>query len=215
MWNDTELQVQVENALAWEPGVHSNQIAVVVKDGAVHLAGHVDTFWEQCAAERAAWRVAHVKSVTNGLRVELPFSALRADDDIALAAMGNLEWNCVVPDTVEVQVVDGLVTLSGQVDEHYQKHEAERALRSLKSITGIRNEIVVRGNTRTGDVKLPIEDALRRNALVNASHIKVHVSHGVVRLHGSAHSRAEHDQAMEAAWAAPGACVVEDHITIT
>lgn len=215
MWNDTELQVHVEKELAWEPSVHGNQMAVVVKDGAVELVGHVDTYWEKCAAERAAWRVAHVKSVKNDLRVELPFDALRGDDDIALAAMGNLEWNCLVPDSVEVQVVDGWVTLTGQVDGHHQKYEAERALGALKGIRGIHNQIAVRSYSRTGDVKLPIEDALRRNALVNASHIKVHVSHGIVTLHGSAHSRAEHDQALQAAWAAPGTTVVEDHITIS
>jgi osmotically-inducible protein OsmY len=101
------------------------------------------------------------------------------------------------------------------VDGQHQKKEAERALWALKGIKGIRNEIVIRSNSRTGDVRLPIEDALKRNALVNTSHIKVHVSHGVVSLHGSAHSRAEHDQAMQAAWAAPGTTVVEDHITIT
>ena len=106
MWSDTELQVHVEKELAWEPSVHSNQMAVVVKDGALQLVGHADTYWEKCAAERAAWRVAHVKSVKNELRVQLPFDALRGDDDIALAAMGNLEWNCLVPDSVEVRVVD-------------------------------------------------------------------------------------------------------------
>jgi osmotically-inducible protein OsmY len=72
--------------------------------------------------------VAHVKSVTNEIRVDVPFNALRADDDIALAAMGSLEWNCLVPDTVEVQVVDAWVTLQGKVEWQYQKEEAERAL---------------------------------------------------------------------------------------
>jgi osmotically-inducible protein OsmY len=214
MWSDTELQVHVEKELGWEPSVHTKQMAVLVKGGAVQLVGHVDTYWEKCAAERAAWRVAHVKSVANELRVELPFAALRADDDIALAAMGNLEWNCLVPDSVEVQVTDGWITLTGQVDGHHQKVEAERALAVLKGIKGIRNQIVIRSNNPAADVKLPIEDALKRNALVNTSHIKVHVTHGVVSLHGAAHSRAEHDEAMHAAWAAPGVIAVEDHITI-
>lgn len=103
MWNDTDLPYHVEKELDWEPSVHTNQIGVVVKDGTVQLIGHVDSFWEKCAAERAVWRIAHVRSVTNELRVDLPFSALCADDDIALAAMGSLEWNCLVPETVEVR----------------------------------------------------------------------------------------------------------------
>ena len=65
MWNDTDLQYHVEKELDWEPSVHTNQIGVVVKDGTVQLIGHVDSFWEKCAAERAVWRVAHVTSVTN------------------------------------------------------------------------------------------------------------------------------------------------------
>jgi osmotically-inducible protein OsmY len=214
MWNDTDLQYHVEKELGWEPGVHTTQIGVIAKDGAIQLVGHVDTFWEKCVAERAAWRVAHVRSVKNELRVELPFDALRADDDIALAAMGNLEWNCLVPETVEVQVVDAWVTLMGEVGCQYQKEEAERALCPLKGIKGIRNEILVRPNVRPGDVRSLIEDALKRNALINAGHIKAHVANGIATLHGSVHSRAEHDEAMHAAWAAPGITNVEDHITV-
>jgi osmotically-inducible protein OsmY len=214
MWNDTDLQHDVEKELAWEPSVHPKQIGVTVKGGAVELGGHVDSFWEKRVAERAAWRVVHVKSVTNEIRVELPFNALRADDDIALAAMGSLEWNCLVPETVEVKVVDGWVTLEGKVEWHYQKEEAERALSPLKGINGIRNEIVVQPAVSLGDVRVGIEDALKRNALVDASHIKAHVSHGIVSLRGAARSRAEYDEAMHSAWAAPGVTNVEDHITI-
>ncbi len=214
MWNDTELQNHVEKELSWEPSVHNKQIGVLVKDGSVQLVGHVDTFWEKCAAETAAWRVAHVKSVVNEIRVELPFTAMRSDDDIALAAMGSFEWNCLVPDTVEVQVADALVTLSGLVEWQFQKQEAERALCPLKGIKGIRNEIVVRPPAQAGDARAPIEEAMKRNVLLNTGHIKVHVSHGLVNLHGAAHSRFEHDEALHAAWAAPGTTAVEDHITV-
>lgn len=215
MWNDSELQLHVEKELRWDPFAPAHPIGVVAKDGTVHLIGHANSYSEKCAAERAAWRVAHVKSVSNELRVELPFPAIRDDDDIALAAMGNLEWNCLVPDTVQVQVADGWVTLSGEVERQHQKQEAERALVALKGIKGIKNEIVLRPSVRLGDVKAPIEEALKRNVLVNTSHIKVHVSHGVLSLHGAAESRAEHDEAMRAAWAAPGIALVEDHITIS
>jgi osmotically-inducible protein OsmY len=60
MWNDTELQHDIENEIGWELGTGPTQISVTVKSGAVELGGHVDSFWEKCAAERAAWRVVHV-----------------------------------------------------------------------------------------------------------------------------------------------------------
>src|SRR6266568_3858564 len=134
MWNDTELQHDIENEVGWELSAGLTQISVTVKSGAVELGGHVDSFWEKCAAERAAWRVAHVNHVTNGIRVVLPFNKQRDDDDIALAAMSSLEWNCLVPETVEVQVAEGWVTLSGSVERQQQKEEAARALCTLNGI---------------------------------------------------------------------------------
>jgi len=77
-----------------------------------------------------------------------------------------------------------------------------------------RNDIVIQPSVSLGDVKASIEAALRRNALVDSSHIKAHVAHGVASLRGTARSRAEYEEAMHAAWAAPGVTKIEDHITI-
>lgn len=214
MWTDTELQHEVEKAIGWQLSTGLKQISVMVKAGAVDLAGHVDSYWEKCAAESAAWCVVHVHRVSNGIRVLIPFDKQRADDDIALAAMGILEWNCLVPDTVEVQVADAVVTLSGTVERHEQQAEAERALCTLRAITGIRNRIAVQPPSSLTDVKAPIEAALRRSALVDSSHIKVQMTPGAVSLRGMARSRAEYEEAMRAAWAAPGVAKVEDHITV-
>ncbi len=214
MWNDTGLQHDVENEVVYELNAELKQISVVVKSGAVELGGHVDSFWEKCSAERAAWRIVHVNHVTNGIRVIIPFNQQRDDDDITLAAMSNLEWNCLLPETVIVQVSGGLVTLSGSVERHQQKEEASRALSTLSGITGIHNEIVIQPRAASGDVKSLIEAALRRNAIVDSSHIKVHVGNGIASLRGTVRSRAEYDQTMQAAWAAPGITKVEDHITI-
>jgi osmotically-inducible protein OsmY len=214
MWNDTELQHDVENEVAWDLRAGLTTIGVTVKGGAVQLGGHVESFWEKCAAERAAWRVAHVSHVTNEIRVVIPFNKQRDDDEIALAAMTILEWNCLVPETVEVQVAEACVTLSGSVERHSQKEEAARALCTLHGIASIKNEIVLQPSVMLGDNKANIEAALRRNALVDSSHIKAHVGNGVAILRGTARSRAEHDEAMRTAWAAPGVAKIEDHITI-
>jgi osmotically-inducible protein OsmY len=214
MWTDTELQHDVENQIGWELSASLKQISVMVKSGAVELGGHVDSFWEKCMAERAAWRVAHVSQVTNGVRVVIPFNKRREDDEIALAAMSILEWNGLVPETVEVQVAEAWVTLSGSVERHQQKEEAARALCSLNGITGIHSDIIIQSSVIPGDAKVQIEAALKRNALVDSSHIKAHVTHGVASLRGTVRSRAEYDEAMHAAWAAPGVIKIEDHITI-
>ncbi len=214
MWNDTDLQHYIEQELEWEPSVHKRQIGVTVKNGAAHLEGHVDSFWEKCVAEAAAWRIAHIKSVANDIRVELPFSQQRDDDDLALAAMGILEANCLVPSTVEVQVRAGTVTLIGQVEWHHQKEAAAQALLPLKGLLGLRNEIAVQPTVHLSEAKGPLEEALKRSALVDSSRIKVHIAHEVVSLRGIARTHAERVAAMHAAWSTPGAAKVEDHLTI-
>jgi len=128
MKNDADLQHDVQEELRWDPSIHAEQIGVSVKNGVVELDGHVDSVWVKYAAERAAMRVAKVKAVASEIKVDPPSSAIRTDEDIALAASNYLEWNALVPKTVKVQVTDGVVTLEGTVEWHFQKKEAEQGL---------------------------------------------------------------------------------------
>jgi osmotically-inducible protein OsmY len=215
MRNDEQLKSDVELELRWEPSVHADEIGVSVKDGVVELDGHVDSYYEKWAAERAAMRVSKVKAVASEIKVELPSSDTRTDEDIARTAMNHLDWNYLVPNTVKVQVTDGWVTLKGAAEWQYQKEEAERAVRPLKGVKGVFNEIAVTPRVSAVDVKIKIENALKRNAETDASQISVETSDSKVTLRGQVRSWAERDEAEHAAWAAPGVTKVEDLITIS
>jgi VCBS repeat-containing protein len=160
-------------------------------------------------------RVSKVKAVASEIKVELPSSAARTDEDIARTAMNHLEWNYSVPNTVKVQVTDGWVTLKGATEWQYQKDEAERAVRALKAVKGVIDEITVTPKVSAVDVKIKIETALKRNAETDAKHIKVETSDGKVTLRGQVRSWAEREEAEHAAWAAPGVTKVDDLITIS
>src|ERR1700690_2827574 len=113
MKNDAQLKADVEQELGWDPSVRAEQIGVSVKNGVVELDGHVDNYFEKWAAERAAMRVSNAKAVASEIKVEMPSSAIRTDEDIARTAVNTLEWNYLVPSTVKVQVTDGCLALKG------------------------------------------------------------------------------------------------------
>src|SRR5271166_69414 len=102
---DLELQRDVLAELKWEPSVNPAHIGVTVKDGVVTLTGHVSSYVEKYAAERAAQRVHGVKAVANELDVKLPGDTQRSDEDIALAAVKALKSSFFVPgDKIKVTV---------------------------------------------------------------------------------------------------------------
>jgi osmotically-inducible protein OsmY len=214
MKTDEELQTDVEQELRWEPSVSAVQIGVSVNGGVVELDGHVASFYEKWAAERAAMRVSDAKAVASEIKVELPSSAVRTDEDIARTAVNHLEWNYSVPDTVKVQVTDGCVTLEGTTEWQYQREEAESAVRSLMGVKWVSNEITVTPIVSATDVKSKIEDALVRCGATDSKHITVETSAGNVTLRGHVRRWSEREEAEHAAWAAPGVVQVEDFITI-
>ena len=68
------MQRDVLDELKFEPSINAAHIGVSVNDGIVTLSGHVTSYWEKYAAERAAKRVYGVKAIANEMEVKLPGS---------------------------------------------------------------------------------------------------------------------------------------------
>ena len=218
MKTDAQVQQDVMIELKWDPSVKA-AIGVEVMDGVVRLSGYVDSYSKKWAADLVAARVFGVKAVkSEEIRVRLPNSLKRPDENIAVAASNALEWDVSVPhDRVKVQVQNGLVTLSGEVDWWYQKNAAENAVRHLTGVVSVSNGITIKPESKpldVVDVKHKIESAFQRNAVLDARRITVETCGSKVILRGSVHSWAEKEQVHSAAWAAPGVSEVESHITI-
>ena len=64
-------------------------------------------------------------------------------------------------------------------------------------------------------VQTVIEDAFRREAKIDARHIRVEVSDHTAKLYGHVHSLHEAPAARAAAAAAPGVAAVESHLVVS
>ena len=189
-------------------------IGVAVKDGAVTLTGHVSTYAQRLAAARAAERVYGVKAVANDLKVKLSGEP-QDDSDIARAIAHVLDWNVQVPEGIHARVSDGWVTLEGEVGYEYQRREVERMVRNVRGVVGVTDLITVKPAVSPEKVQAVIEDAFKREAEIDARHIKVEVSDHTAKLYGHVHSLHEASAARAAAASAPGVATVESHLLVS
>lgn len=210
---DKTIRDSVIAELDFEPSIDAADIAVTVDDRIVTLGGHVGSYVEREAAERAVKKVRGVRAVIERIEVRFGRDKPPHDEDLAKRAVQMLDWNVVVPkDAVQVKVQGGCLTLTGTVEWQYQKAEAKAALNRLPGVVSIVNLIEVTPKVSAIDVRGKIEAALKRNAQVEADAIHVDVSGGKVTLKGKVHAWYERGIAERAAWSAPGVRTVEDRI---
>ena len=115
---------------------------------------------------------------------------------------------------VKVEVENGWVTLTGEVDWGYQFASAEQCIRPLAGVRGLFNKITVKPRVQSKDIAAQITAALTRQATREARHIGIEVEGGVVTLSGKVHSMAEHDAAVGVAFSAHGVSRVVDHLQV-
>ncbi len=206
----------VEAELDWEPAVHNaSAIGVGVTRGVTTLSGHVGTYAEKWASERAAERVSGVTALVSELDVHLPSSLERTDEDIAQAAVNAVKWSASIPrDSIRVAVSKGWLTLDGAVQWQFQRDAAEEAVRHLNGVRGVSNLISLKTPISKAVIKADIEAALKRRAQLDAEQIDVSVAGHDVTLTGSVKTYAERQEAGRTAWAAPGVDSVQNRLSV-
>jgi osmotically-inducible protein OsmY len=128
--------------------------------------------------------------------------------------VSRMAWDSTLPkDAIKATVHDGWVTLTGEVNWHFEHDAAAQDVRRLWGVVGVTNDVTVKSRVDTLNVRDDINRALHRSWF-DPSNVKVTADGGKVKLSGTVHSWSERRMAGTTAWAAPGATVVENDLII-
>lgn len=214
--SDDSIQLRVIDQIRWEPGVDCSQIGVTVSDGVVTLHGEVETFVENVRALNAAKRTRGVKGVANNIEVRLNGSHPLEDSDTAKRLQHIFQWNVAIPDeSVKIDVANGHVTLSGEVDWDYQRQAAEKMVWLVGSVRQVTNHIRLKDSAMAADVGADITAALKRQARLDANDIAVSLQGSTVVLSGTVKSVTDRRIVEKSVWSAPGVRTIINKLTVT
>jgi len=214
--SDTLLKSMINEELKWAPGVDPTHIGVGVTDGAVTLSGEVESYPERRLAEKAAQRVRGVRAIAESITVRGTLTGSSNDTDIARAAGTALGQAVdIAKDSVKATVKNGVVTLTGTVPWRYQRGAAERSIRYLRGVRDVQNEIGVKPVVSTSNIKHGVEQALVRQAALDARKCRVTSdAPGEVVLEGTVGTWVERGQVERSAWASPGVNRVHNRLRV-
>ena len=140
---DEEIEKTVRRMLAWDQDVDERSIEVTVRSGLVTLSGSVDTLWKRMYAEEVASRAKGLFEIENELTV-VPTEDV-GDEAVAARIVGAMRRSRSLNENeINVEVKEGLVTLSGLVDTWAQHDEAYRTVLRTAGVRAVDDRLILR-----------------------------------------------------------------------
>ena len=215
MKNNTELQLDVQNAIKWEPLLHAAEIGVTAKEGVITLSGVVDSYVKKIEAENAAKKVIGVKALVENIEVIFPHSWSKSDGEVATEVVAALKANYAVPnDKLSIKVEKGWVTLDGELPWNYQREAAISAVHYLIGVKGVSNNIKIKSESHDVIEQIDVENAIARSWSVDDSDIHVTVKGTTVTLSGTVNYWYQKEEAGRIAWNTPGIWHVKNELAV-
>jgi hyperosmotically inducible periplasmic protein len=145
--SDTALTAKVKAALAADPTAKAHQIDVEVNQGIVELNGFVDSSANRTAAAHVTANVDGVQEVRNNLEIRGEETAGKVIDDTVITA--KVKSALIADETtkaheINVETENGIVQLSGFVDNETQKTAATTVARGIEGVSDVHNKISVK-----------------------------------------------------------------------
>jgi osmotically-inducible protein OsmY len=224
---DSEIAAEVKRIITIDAWLAPNFITTEVKDGIVTLTGEVGSSAQHGRASLLAW-TAGVKSVnTEGLRIE-PWAGASGQRKDTIAIKGDPQTKQAVQDALvhdprvfsfnpSVEVENGVVTLTGVVDNLKAKRAAEQDATNTVGVWRVKNLLKVRPAKPLADDKIAqnVNSAFLRDPIVDSYQIDAKAKHGVVTLTGTVDSYYKKAQADNIASLANGVVNVKNNLTVS
>ena len=143
----------------------------------------------------------------------------RSDRDLKQRILRELKWDSRISwATINVEVSDGVVILTGAVPSYVQKVAAQEAAHRVQGVLDVANDIEVKPIDRLArtdsEIAGAVRSALEWDALVPNEQIQSTVSDGLVTLEGQVDYRRERTDAEQAIRRLAGVIGVINNITI-
>lgn len=140
--SDSEIEGRAIKRLDWDPDVDVRDLIVSVENGEVTLEGTVDAFWKKLHAERQIQDLVGVIAVENKLGV-VPSDRI-TDQMVAENIIDKLDANILIdPNTLDVEVDNGHVNLSGTVTSYSARNAAHNAALFTEGVRSVTNDLII------------------------------------------------------------------------
>ena len=143
--SDTTITTAVKNKLAADPTTSAAKINVDTSNGVVTLSGNVPTAAEKSEAERISRNTQGVTQVVNNISVERGEGAsggMFGDTGILTSIKSQFATNGIFGTNVDVK--NGEVTITGEVDNAQEKARAEEIARKTSGVKSVKNLLTIK-----------------------------------------------------------------------
>jgi osmotically-inducible protein OsmY len=137
---DSEIAQIVVSALRWNTTVPDEKIMVTVSNGWVTLKGEVDWEYQRAAAANVVRDLTGVRGMTNVIEVKSHVSVADVKTKIEAALKRSAE---VDARRINVAVMDGRVTLSGNVHSWAERTEARQAAWAAPGVKEVEDHMAI------------------------------------------------------------------------
>jgi osmotically-inducible protein OsmY len=201
---DERIESSAKKSHVFKTYLKDDAIAVHSKDGVVTLKGTVAESAHKSLAEDTVESLPGVKSVDNHLVVKGENHAEHSDGWVGVKVKSALLFHRNVRATkTDVNVQDGIVTLSGEANSQAQKELTTEYAKDVEGVKDVKNQMAVVAKTPgkpdraigekidDASITAQVKSSLLSHRSTSAIKTKVQTTDGVVTLSGIARNAAE------------------------